>query len=163
MADGVNGVFNDTPGFFPSSTYHNANYFRDVLFTPLTAFEQWKASSGLPVDAAATSDTDHDGLPLLLEYALGLDPLNANRTGLPTPALAGSFLSLTYRKNKAATDITVVAEVSDDLMRWLSAGTDVEQRWQVIDGSTYETITVRDKTPGSSSARRFMRLKITQP
>jgi len=32
VADGVNGVYNTTPGSFPTSSSNNPNYFRDVLF-----------------------------------------------------------------------------------------------------------------------------------
>ena len=33
VADGANGVFG-APGAFPAGTFHSANYFRDVAFTP---------------------------------------------------------------------------------------------------------------------------------
>ena len=75
-------------------------------------------TAGISVNTAPGSDADHDGMDLLVEYALGLDPLNTDATGLPIPALAGDFLTLTYTKNKAATDITVTAEVSSDLVNW---------------------------------------------
>ncbi|MGJ5673033.1 MAG: N,N-dimethylformamidase beta subunit family domain-containing protein [Nostochopsis sp.] len=32
VADGNNGVFNGTPGAFPSNSYRNTNYFRDINF-----------------------------------------------------------------------------------------------------------------------------------
>jgi Domain of unknown function (DUF4347)/Domain of unknown function (DUF4082) len=37
VADGSNGVYNGTPGAFPTASYSNSNYFRDVVFTPTTA------------------------------------------------------------------------------------------------------------------------------
>jgi Domain of unknown function (DUF4347)/Domain of unknown function (DUF4082) len=36
VADGSNGVYNPTPGSFPTASYSNSNYFRDVVFTPDT-------------------------------------------------------------------------------------------------------------------------------
>jgi hypothetical protein len=36
VADGSNGVVNSTPGLFPTLSYNNTNYFRDVVFTPST-------------------------------------------------------------------------------------------------------------------------------
>jgi hypothetical protein len=33
VADGSNGVFNGTPGAFPSNSYRNTNYYRDINFT----------------------------------------------------------------------------------------------------------------------------------
>jgi len=128
-----------------------------------TAFQQWKTNNGLPDATPANNDDDHDGLALLAEYALGNDPV----TGDPIPFIAamdGSHLTLTYIKAKAANDITVKAEVSDNLATWLSTNADVAQQWQVVDGTTIQTITARDLTTASpSGARRFMRLKVTQP
>jgi Domain of unknown function (DUF4347)/Domain of unknown function (DUF4082) len=34
VADGSNGVYNTTPSNFPTQSYQNSNYFRDILFTP---------------------------------------------------------------------------------------------------------------------------------
>jgi Domain of unknown function (DUF4347)/Domain of unknown function (DUF4082) len=36
VADGSNGVYNSTPGLFPTASNNNNNYFRDVVFTPNT-------------------------------------------------------------------------------------------------------------------------------
>jgi hypothetical protein len=36
-AGGDNGVFNDTPGAFPSSTYNKSNYFVDIVASPMDA------------------------------------------------------------------------------------------------------------------------------
>jgi Domain of unknown function (DUF4347)/Domain of unknown function (DUF4082) len=34
VADGSNGVYNTTPANFPTQSYQNSNYFRDIVFTP---------------------------------------------------------------------------------------------------------------------------------
>jgi Domain of unknown function (DUF4347)/Domain of unknown function (DUF4082) len=34
VADGSNGIYNATPGNFPTQSYQNSNYFRDIVFTP---------------------------------------------------------------------------------------------------------------------------------
>jgi hypothetical protein len=34
VADGSNGVFNFTPDLFPTQSYNNTNYFRDIVFAP---------------------------------------------------------------------------------------------------------------------------------
>ncbi|MGL5831845.1 MAG: DUF4347 domain-containing protein, partial [Waterburya sp.] len=34
VADGSNGVYNTTPSNFPTQSYQNSNYFRDIVFTP---------------------------------------------------------------------------------------------------------------------------------
>jgi Domain of unknown function (DUF4347)/Domain of unknown function (DUF4082) len=37
VADGSNGVYNGSPGLFPTQSYQNSNYFRDIVFTPTVA------------------------------------------------------------------------------------------------------------------------------
>jgi hypothetical protein len=127
-------------------------------------FQQWKSNYGLPSNTPYNSDGDNDGIPLLLEYALGLDPLVASTNGLPTGRVTNGFLTLTYTKIKAATDITCTAEVSDKVTGpWLSTTNDVEQLWQVVDGLTAQTITARDRTAAGNALTRFMRLKVSIP
>lgn len=36
VADGNNGVFNGTPGAFPTNSYRNTNYFRDINFVAVS-------------------------------------------------------------------------------------------------------------------------------
>lgn len=129
-----------------------------------TAFNQWKFDHGLPVTAAADSDSDNDGIPLLLEYALHLDPTTASVTGLPAGAISNNFLTLTYTKVKAATDITYAAEVASAVTgMWNSSFSDVDPSWLVTDHGAIEAVTARDKTAVNEAPSRFMRLKVSQP
>ena len=117
-----------------------------------------------PLIAGDLADPDHDGLPNLLEYALGLDPLVANTNGMLTGGILNGFLTFTYPKAKAATDITCVVEVTGSLTGgWSSATGDVDQFWQVVDGLTNQTITARDQMPVTNATSRFMRLKVSRP
>jgi hypothetical protein len=133
-----------------------------------TVFDQWKVNYNL-TGATDTSDADGDGLPLLLEYALAGDPQTADSATLwPVPGLtipsSTRYLTLTYTKNKAATDVTIAAEVAGAVTgTWSSAAADVDQLWQVTDALTLQTITARDMTPVSAATKRFMRLKVTRP
>ena len=54
VGDGANGVFNDLPGLFPAGTYHNSNYFRDVLFTPGAGSGTGTGGSTTPVTVFTT-------------------------------------------------------------------------------------------------------------
>jgi hypothetical protein len=129
-----------------------------------TAFNQWKLDRDLPVTATADSDADHDGIPLLMEYALSLDPTTVSVAGLPTGAISNNFLTLTYTKVKAATDITYAAEVAGAITGlWSSSLADVDQAWFVADHGETEAVTARDRTPVSNAASRFLRLKVSQP
>ena len=129
-----------------------------------TGFNQWKFDHGLPLNAAADSDSDHDGIPLLVEYALNLDPATASTAGLPTGAISNNFLTLTYTKVKAATDISYAVEVAGAVTGlWSSSSADVEQSWFVANQGETEAVTARDKTAVSNAISRFMRLKVSLP
>jgi hypothetical protein len=128
-----------------------------------TAYQQWKQNNGLPEFADPNGDDDNDGLQLLAEYALGTEPAASPTEPAFVAGTDSGHLTLTYSKAKAATDITALAEVSGDLANWSSAPADVQQQWQLLDGTTLQTITARDLTPSPPAAQRFMRLKITQP
>jgi hypothetical protein len=130
----------------------------------LPPFERWKASHGIPANASNGSDADNDGIPLLIEYALNLDPSTASSNGLPFGGINGGFLTLTYTRVKAATDITYTAEVSGSATgAWSSAATDVDQAWLVNDQGETEAVTARDKIALSNAPSRYLRLKVSQP
>jgi hypothetical protein len=127
-------------------------------------FNQWKSNYSLAA-SADNSDDDHDGIPLLLEYTLGLNPLNADTNQPVSGSLQSNYLTLTYTKIKAATDISYAAEAAGSLITgsWSSAAGEVEQAWKVSDGLTVQTITARDKTAVSNATSRFLRLKVSSP
>ena len=102
----------------------------------------------------------------ILEYALGQDPRFADRLGLPTVATIEinntEYLTLTYRRNKLATDIDYRVEVSNDLKEWdSSTGSTVEIGVTNLDAET-ELVVIRDILPISSSPKRFMRLRVEE-
>lgn len=147
--------------------------FDDVSYTVYhTPFEAWQAEhfgaeSGGP-NAAPTADPDRDGILNLMEYALNLDPNTAGLTGLPVQSsrnISGSdYLTLTYTRVKAATDITYAVEVSGDLIGWNSGPgyTATVSMTDNPDGIT-QTVVVRDLISMASATSRFIRLKIIQP
>ena len=71
--------------------------------------------------AADAADWDGDGAENLLEYALGLDPVQSSALAL-SGGTGGSTLLLTYQPNPAAVDVTYVVEVSQDLSTWSASG-----------------------------------------
>ena len=134
-----------------------------------TGYQQWLLANGLPMDASgegsATATPASDGLPNLIKYALGLtSTVSGNDGHLSYGSVNDSgadYLTFIYtRPTPAPTDITYVVETSGDLAAWSSFGL-------VQVGSTMnaglQTLTIRDSVPISSSTKRFMRLKITQP
>ena len=88
----------------------------------LSAYEQWKSDNGVAA-APDTDDTDQDGVPLLLEYALGMNPHIANTDALPLSQSFNGALAISYSKIRPELSYTV--EVSTDLQNWSTEG--VEQ------------------------------------
>ncbi|MBW4686024.1 MAG: DUF4082 domain-containing protein [Komarekiella atlantica HA4396-MV6] len=55
VADGNNGVFNGTPGAFPTGSYRNTNYFRDINFVAVALPTITKVSGDNQTGAVATT------------------------------------------------------------------------------------------------------------
>jgi hypothetical protein len=103
-------------------------------------------------------DPDKDGISNLLEYAFNTHPLQPNSSPMVHDLVAagqGNHLRLTLPKNPAATNLTYTVEVASDLTNgpWTSNGTTVES-------NTSTGLRVRDDSGSTSSALRFIRLKV---
>ncbi len=128
-----------------------------------TAAEQGNAAVSGPNATPAG-----DGMSNLLKYALGLNPKQNGVGSLPrtgsTIVGSQSYLSLTYVRSLAATDLTYTVEVSGDMATWSSGAnaTATVSTTNSADG-TMQTVVVRDLTAQSGAAKRFLHLKITQP
>ena len=130
-----------------------------ATLTVSDSFSAWSARKGV---AGASGDPDFDGLPNLVEYALGSDPNAKAPATAPVITADDDHLTLTYTKVKNSPDVTCAAQVSSSLAdSWDSSAAVVDQQWQVIDNGSTQTITARDKT--SVSTARFMRLQVTSP
>jgi hypothetical protein len=118
--------------------------------------------------AGPLADPDHDGLPNLLEYVLGTDPLAAASASQPIPVLAldstdGKLhLTLTAALDASVSDVTVSAEVSSDLQTWQTGAGAVEIASDTTAGGV-RTIVFRDLTPIDALSARFMHLRATGP
>lgn len=123
--------------------------FNSWLFTHLGA------GANSP-SAAPAADADKDGLPNLIEYALGSLPANPVSAAPPSVMLNGSHLEMTFTKHP--NDVTYIPEVSGDLVTWTTNTTDVTPQ-----GSPAGFTVVRDNIATTSVARRFFRLRVTMP
>ena len=142
-----------------------------LIATPYTT---WQAKYFTPAQLAnaaisgPNADPDGDGIPNLVEYALNLNPEQANVVGLPiigqTTISGQQYLTLTYTQVIAATDITYVPQVSGDLITWTSGPsyTAIVSTTNNADGVT-QTVVTRDLTPMSGASARFIRLEVTKP
>ena len=102
----------------------------------------------------------------MLKYYLGLPAKTvAPRDRLPQGALLTVsnllHLAMVYEHDKAATDVNCVAEVSPNLAAWFS-GPSYTAIADVADLGVRERVSVRDLTPVSAAASRFMRLRLAR-
>ncbi len=92
-----------------------------VMLSPIEAWRQTKfgVNAGNPEIAGNTADPDGDGMNNVLEYGLNLNPLGQDPVALrPAPHLDGDVLSIEYRKNLAATDVTYVILGATNVGAW---------------------------------------------
>ncbi|WP_395739575.1 hypothetical protein [Prosthecobacter sp.] len=129
-----------------------------VLATPV---EQWRYRSF--GDAAGTAlaadegDWDGDGTLNLMEYALGLDALTPDASGLPAPMVVSDHLTLSYVPSAA--DVQYVIESTTDFLQWGTA--DVEAV-AVVNPVPPNRVTFRYKNAVSSWGRAFIRLRVVR-
>jgi uncharacterized repeat protein (TIGR03803 family) len=162
-------VFGVAPGGGPDG---GGVAFRYAPFTPLMSWK--KAFLGDPA-APDSGDPDQDGMPTLMEYALGRDPGIPDAPPLPDPGLtmaaAGPVLSLTVPRDPAHPDINLSVE----------AATDLSGPWQNIASSTagspftgpgytsgdgpsagVKSVLIQDPDSTGSFSHRFLRFRVTR-
>ena len=160
-----------TNGVAPNAT-------QTFTLTAVTLATNYITSFGLTgMDATFTADPDHDGIPNLLEYALGLNPAVPSLTGLPVITLKDysgtKYLSITFNRSSLATDLTYTVQVSTDLVNWTNLASSVAGAPTSGPGFVQETgtapnfiVEARDTTaynPNSPGQHRYMRLQVSSP
>lgn len=117
-----------------------------------TNFEEWRGQAGLDAAARAESggsshDPDRDGIPNLLEYALGRDPLRTDAEAPLAVSDGGGGLLLEWDDVTDLLDVTVALAESDDL-----------QSWSVSPLATTAASGVRSALDSRTATKRFYRL-----
>jgi hypothetical protein len=114
-----------------------------------------------PNISGSVADADSDGMPNLLECALGTDPNAPSLAGLPQAIMVSSdgeqYLSLSYNLDPYTIGLTYTVEVSGDLMTWNSGNGFTTQ----ITPDGQLPVIVRDNVAISAAAERFIRLRVT--
>ena len=138
---------------------------------PRSQFELWHeaafaSAAADPAIAGDLADPDEDGVPNLLEFVFGGDPLfRDDQDRLPRVSMNGSELEFRYLRHPDAADFVIVPEASFDLMTWhpLVPGSEgVTLTIQTpVPADGIDQITIR--TPMPASDRYFMRLNASSP
>ncbi|MGC4017059.1 MAG: S8 family peptidase [Luteolibacter sp.] len=123
--------------------------------TPSADYAAWTAAYPGLSDTSATADPDHDGLPNLVEYHLGLAP-NVSNTSATVLARTSSQVTLTWRRQKGSA-ATGHAEWSDNLVTWATTGiTETVTEDNANDQLVTATLPITSGMP-----RKFLRLHVT--
>ncbi len=137
-------------------------------------FTATQISAGLAADG---NDLTGDGVPNLLKYALGIDPITGTGGSLPagTYSMASGTLRLIFTRDTMRTDIDYVVEASPDLSQWTPIArstsglpvTNLGGASAVIEngvpGTSQVTVVVEDSQSAGTSTRQFLRLKMVRP
>lgn len=143
-----------------------ANTYTITVNRP-SPYEEWTASAfadpadrGNPAVSGLMAIPAGDGITNLMKYAMSLPPLGNGSTDLPKPVRQGDFLTLTYRQNLRATDVTFDLEACDSLTNgWTTVSPTILSQVE-MDG--YRLITVQDSESIEDHPRRFLRLKVNR-
>jgi len=142
--------------------------FADVAIASSSPYDAWAANSGqgltVGVNSGPMDDPDHDGIPNLLEFALGGKPMVASRTILPKLTRSGNSWFYEYDRSNLSQPPAIIQEVEygNNLTGWTSiaiplagSGPDVA----ITPGSPSDHVKV---TIPNLGANGFVRLKVTQ-
>lgn len=146
-----------------------------TLFEVVDALGSWRvANFGTtkaddPV-AGDSADPDGDGIPNLLEYALGSNPNSADVALLPVPGRITSkkadYATITFPMLTAANRAITysVEESTDELNTWTPVDLDANRIGAPVDqGNGTALVTVRGSTPLGSAPSAFLRVRIGRP
>jgi hypothetical protein len=132
--------------------------------TALSALQNWRLSYFGTTENSGTAaddyDMDTDGLPNLIEYALGTNPLTASPPDkVPTSSIeadgGSDYLILSVPRTAIQPGVTYQVQVGGDLAAWS------EDVTVLVD--TPSLLKVRDNLPVSDATKRFIRLRIIAP
>jgi len=104
------------------------------------------------------ANPDGDSLANLMEYALGLAPKVVNANPL-TPRIESNHFTLTYTRNKAATDVVLTLETSTDLLSW-SVNPALFEQVECVDEGAVQRITVRLTALTDTTSASYVRLRV---
>jgi hypothetical protein len=143
---------------------------------PNYAFTNWQTSHGLSGTVLPSDDSDADGLSLLLEYALGGNPINSSGATLPAATITSGSLAIGFSRKITNSDLTLTVQAADspsgpwtDLARSVNGETMTPIAPAAVVNETgagpTRSVVVQDIFPLNDPAhpRRFMRLHVAQP
>jgi len=137
--------------------------------TTISPADSWRTQFfGTTNNSGPTADTSSyagDGIANLVKYALGMNPTVPATNGLPEMKVTNNKLSLTFNRQRSATDIVYEVQAAGDLFGFSNATVLWSSASNAYGGGTNssQTVTVEDTASTATTNRRFMRLQISRP
>ncbi|MEZ5277010.1 MAG: NosD domain-containing protein, partial [Opitutaceae bacterium] len=135
-----------------------------TLIEPVDAYDQWREDTFSPEDAAndavsgRNADPDEDGIPNLLEFALGTNPGDPDPWNNAQISLAGDHYVFQIPTDVSMADSTVLAEASSDLVAWSSGQEVADLVGMMEDGIGGFLVVVKVPLPLDEATPVFVRL-----
>ncbi|MEI6606098.1 MAG: Ig-like domain repeat protein [Verrucomicrobiota bacterium] len=134
--------------------------------TSLSPFDTWTSTQGLSsgVNTGLLDDPDHDGIPNIMEFALGGNPLLASRAILPAltqPSVGTRAFEYDRSAASRPPTTTQVVEYGSDLTGWIEVAIPAASLGDVTitTGSSSDHVKVAIPSLGTKG---FARLKVSQ-
>ena len=125
----------------------------------LTAYETWAAAyGGGDVLGSPSDDADHDGVPNLVEYALGTTPDSASSAPAVLPEVSGNRLRLNFTP-QVVSGLSYTVESSMDLNEWSGTLIPAASLQTGVPFSFMDSVDIS----GSIAPQRYLRLRISIP
>lgn len=140
--------------------------------TGVMSFQTWLQGYNQATNLPANGDLDADGIPNVVEYALGLQLNSRDSWGSPILGVTTlddqQYLTLTFARRIDASGIYLTVESTDSLTGpWTQIDPFNPQNqieaWPDLPEIGWQTLVIKDSVPLTNSPRRFMRLNVTQP
>jgi hypothetical protein len=154
---GITAVPEDTfpvqSDLFTLASFSPIQTWRNTYFTPEERDD--------PAISDDDADPDGDGLPNLVEYALGLDPRTADVNGRPQAEVIDGYLVFEYRRSKTATDVVFSLQASQNLPSLVGISGLFEETSVNDNEDGTETVTVRSTQPVANNPQLFLILNVS--
>jgi uncharacterized repeat protein (TIGR03803 family) len=171
----VTGLAPNVAAYFrPRAASATGTQYGDVLNTISNVpFGEWRISYFGNTAFTEFDDPDHDGVPLLTEYAFHLSPVASDAHLLPHAVkmnIPGGRLGITFTRDPSRTDITLIVESATDFLGpWTSIATSAEGQpftgpaaiFNDDSSTSVHPVTVCDPAPLDVSTHRFLRVRVT--
>jgi len=138
----------------------------EAAIPDLSVYAGWQIDHSLyNSDAEDTADTDYDGVPQILEFALGGDPNQADQNLLPveqiTEISGNRYLEITFNRPQNISGITYSARTTTDLDSWPNNSNGVNPPTVSANGDGKESVTYRRTLALEDADKAYLRMEVS--